>query len=212
MDTIRANLIIRIPGNWIGSLSTACDLSVKVLRCVPKNGSGGQSLLQIDAPEDLTGTDIAEKIRSIEPRCHVKLTSAGPGRYVATVENDTCALCQLLPGSECFIESAASNPDGTIEWNVIAANSPALRKLVTKIEGLGCNVKLRKLSTLRGATELTRAQERVLQLAFDVGYFDIPRKITLEQLAKRLEISKATLDVMLRRAQRKILAEQLGRR
>jgi hypothetical protein len=186
-------------------------MSVRVMRCVPKNGSGGQSLLQIDAPEGITGTDIAEKIRSIEPRCHVQLTSAGPGRYVGTVENETCAICQLIAGSECFIDSASSRTDGSVEWSLIASNSAALKKLVTRIEGLGCTVQLQKLSTLRSTTELTRAQERVLQLAFDVGYFDIPRKVTLEKLAKRLEISKATLDIMLRRAQRKILAEQLGK-
>ncbi|MCJ7607978.1 MAG: helix-turn-helix domain-containing protein [Thermoplasmata archaeon] len=32
----------------------------------------------------------------------------------------------------------------------------------------------------------------------------------LEELARRLDVSKATLDVMLRRAQRKVLASHLG--
>jgi predicted DNA binding protein len=47
-------------------------------------------------------------------------------------------------------------------------------------------------------------------MAFELGYFEIPRKINLEKLAKRLEISKATLDVMIRRAQKKIIAGHMG--
>ena len=186
-------------------------MSVRVMGCVPRSGTGGQSFLQIDAPVGTTGTDISEKIRSIEPRCDVKLSSAGPGRYVGTVENEGCALCQLLTGSGCFIESASSRKDGSVEWSLITSNSSALQKLVAKIENLGGEVKLHKLNSLTTTTELTRAQERVLQMAFDSGYFDIPRKITLDKLAKRLEISKATLDVMLRRGQRKVLAEQINR-
>jgi predicted DNA binding protein len=208
---IRADLAIQVPGNWIGNLGTACDMSVRVMRCVPDGNGGGESLLQIDAPENFTGTEVAERIRSIEPRCTVQLTGAGPGRYVGTVKNETCALCRLLAGSECFIESASSRKDGAVEWCLVASNSAALRKLVSKLEGIGCTVDLEKLNTLQSTTDLTRAQERVLQIAFDCGYFDIPRKINLDKLARRLEISKATLDVMLRRGQRKVVARQLGR-
>ena len=67
-----------------------------------------------------------------------------------------------------------------------------------------------KVTILRTARELTTEQERVLETAFDLGYFDIPKKIKLEDLARRLNISKATLDVVLRRAQRKVVASHVG--
>jgi predicted DNA binding protein len=205
-----ASLLIMIPGNWIGCLSSSCDLSVKVLKCVPKNGSGGQSLLQIDTNPEMSQEELVKRIRSVEPACTVQLTSAGPGRHIGTVELEKCVACRLVADSGCFLDSAQTREGSAIQWNVIAPNAASLRNLVNKIEALGCPVVVEKISVLRTASELTVAQERVLEMAFELGYFDIPKKITLEKLAKRLEVSKATLDVMLRRAQRKLVASHVG--
>jgi len=205
-----ATMIVRIPGNWIGDLATSCDLSIKVIKCVPREGSGGQSVVQIDTVDGTTGTDLVDKIRAIEPKCRVQLTSAGPGRFIGTVETNTCVVCRLVAESGCFLDSATSINDGTVQWNVLAPNAAALKSLHDKVTRLGCSVELKKVSVLRTSSELTRAQERVLQMAYDLGYFDIPKKIDLARLARNLEISKATLDIMLRRAQRKIIANHVG--
>jgi predicted DNA binding protein len=205
-----ASLLVRIPGNWIGCLSNSCDMSVRILKCVPKDGAGGQSLLQIDTDPGLSQEELVERIRQVEPNCTVQLTTAGPGRHVGTMELERCATCRLMADSGCFMDSASSRDDGLMQWNVIAPNAGALRNLVEKVTGLGCTVDVEKISVLRTASELTVAQERVLQMAYELGYFEIPRKITLDKLAKRMEISKATLDVMLRRAQRKLVASHIG--
>jgi len=205
-----ATMIVRIPGNWIGDLATSCDLSVKVIKCVPKEGAGGQSVVQIDTVDGTTGTDLVDKIRAIEPKCRVQLTSAGPGRFIGTVETNTCVVCRLVADSGCFLDSATSINDGTVQWNVLAPNAAALKSLHDKVTNLGCSVELKKVSVLRTSSELTRAQEKVLQMAYNLGYFDIPKKIDLARLARNLEISKATLDIMLRRAQRKVIANHVG--
>jgi len=205
-----ASLLVKIPGNWIGNLSSSCNLSVRVLKCVPRNSNGGQSLLQIDADPRMTQEELAQRIRTVEPKCNVQLANAGPGRHIGTVELEACALCRLVGESGCFLDSACSREDGAVQWSVIAPNAASLRQLVSKIQALECSVDVEKVSILRTASELTVAQEKVLQMAFDMGYFDIPRKVKLETLAKRLEISKATLDVMLRRAQRKLVASHVG--
>jgi predicted DNA binding protein len=205
-----ATMLVKIPGNWIGDLCTSCDLSVKVLKCIPMNGSGGMSLLQIDSPEDMSGTLLSERIRNLEPRCDVKLTSAGPGRFVGTAQTSNCLVCKLFAEHGCFLDSATSEDSGELKWNVIAPNAEALKGLVDKIKALGCSVDMKRVSRLNTASELTRTQERVLQMAYELGYFEIPRKINLEKLASRLEISKATLDVMIRRAQKKIVASHMN--
>ncbi|OGS42933.1 MAG: hypothetical protein A3K76_02185 [Euryarchaeota archaeon RBG_13_57_23] len=204
-----ATMLVKIPGNWIGDLCTSCDLSVKVLKCVPVNGKGGMSFLQIDSPQDFSGTAIAERIRSIEPGCHVELTPAGPGRFIGTAQTSACAVCRLLAESGCFLDSAASRSDGLLQWNILAPNAESLKALVEKVTALGCSVELKRVSRLTTASELTRTQERVLQMAYDLGYFEIPRKTNLAKLAKMLEVSKATLDVIIRRAQRKIIASHM---
>ncbi|MGB2825170.1 MAG: helix-turn-helix domain-containing protein [Thermoplasmata archaeon] len=122
----------------------------------------------------------------------------------------SCHTCRILGDSDCILDSAASRPDGGIQWNVIAPNGAALTKLVDDMKGVGASVLVEKVTVLRTARELTIEQERALQTAFDLGYFDIPKKIKLDDLARRLNISKATLDVVLRRAQRKVVASHVG--
>lgn len=205
-----ASLLVRTPGNWIGNLSSSCDLSVRILKCVPKGGDGGQSLLQIDTDPGISQEELVGRIREVEPDCTIQLTSAGPGRHIGTVELQRCAACRLMAESGCFMDSASSREDGVMQWSVIAPNARALTKLVEKVTAHGCTVEVEKVSVLRTASELTVAQEKVLLMAYELGYFDIPKKITLEKLAKRMEISKATLDIMLRRAQRKLVASHIG--
>ena len=57
------------------------------------------------------------------------------------------------------------------------------------------------------ASELTHQQDTLLQEAYRLGFFDVPKRITLDELAMNNGISKSTMNLILRRAQRKILAE-----
>jgi len=54
-------------------------------------------------------------------------------------------------------------------------------------------------------SRLTEKQRRVLVTAHKLGYYDVPRKINLVQLAERLDLAYSTLDVQLRRAERRLL-------
>jgi len=54
-------------------------------------------------------------------------------------------------------------------------------------------------------SRLTEKQRRVLVTAHKFGYYDVPRKINLVQLAERLDLAYSTLDVQLRRAERRLL-------
>ena len=52
---------------------------------------------------------------------------------------------------------------------------------------------------------LTEKQRRVLITAHNLGYYEVPRRINLVQLAERLDLAYSTLDVQLRRAERRLL-------
>jgi len=57
----------------------------------------------------------------------------------------------------------------------------------------------------KGLRKLTEGEIRALKLALQMGYFDIPRKITLHHLGYELGLSKATVETHLRKALKKIL-------
>ena len=54
-------------------------------------------------------------------------------------------------------------------------------------------------------SQLTEKQRRVILSAFNLGYYYVPRRVSSEGLAERLNIREATL-VMHRKAERRLLA------
>jgi DNA-binding CsgD family transcriptional regulator len=60
-------------------------------------------------------------------------------------------------------------------------------------------------------SRLTEKQRRVLVSAYRLGYYDEPRRISSLELAKRLKVGSSTLINHRRRAERRLLAELVGR-
>ena len=67
-----------------------------------------------------------------------------------------------------------------------------------------------KFSLNSPISRLTEKQQEAISLAFRLGYFDTPRKISVDELAEKLGLSSSTLAVHLRRAERRLLAEMLN--
>lgn len=58
--------------------------------------------------------------------------------------------------------------------------------------------------------DLPYEQRQALELAFNEGYYDTPRQVTLEDLAEALQLPLTTLRYRLRRAEAQALAQILG--
>jgi len=54
-------------------------------------------------------------------------------------------------------------------------------------------------------SNVTYREEEILKIALEKGYFDFPRKIKLEELAKHFGVAPSTLSEILRRGLKKIL-------
>jgi len=59
-------------------------------------------------------------------------------------------------------------------------------------------------------SRLTEKQRQAIVKAYEYGYFDAPRRISSEQLTKKLGLVKSTLTIHLRRAEHRLLAEMLN--
>ena len=92
-----------------------------------------------------------------------------------------------------------------------------LRLLVPRREGvaradeimddLGCEADCQRVSTLgreANRSGLTDEQHEALTTAFEAGYYDIPREVTLEELAAGFGISHQALSERFRRAHREL--------
>jgi len=65
--------------------------------------------------------------------------------------------------------------------------------------------KIKNISIVKEAPELTDKQKQALALAIKNGYYDYPRKTSIEQLAKLSDLSFSTFHAHLRKAEAKLL-------
>lgn len=93
--------------------------------------------------------------------------------------------------------------EGNEYWHVISPTKRQLKTLEKRLSEIG-TPKIEKSSS---KSTLTERQKEIIDLAFKEGYFESPRKVTLEELAGKLGISASSLGETLRLAVKKMLED-----
>ncbi len=96
--------------------------------------------------------------------------------------------------------------DGSLCWNLETRRKNTAKRVVNKLKKLGIHqVNIR----FRRERELSSKTLYILKYAYEKGYFDIKRRITLKELSHELNIPVSTLDTILRRAVKKVMDEMV---
>ena len=196
--------------NIVTSTAAKRGVKISVLRCSPNTGGGGRGLLRLETDDQVTDETIAEWFINIDGLHVDSCISVSPGRHLLIIDNKKCRMCTILADSGCFLESGSSTESGSLLWNLYFPHQNSLKALIDKIRSDGCKVELLSVKKVSSEVELTKQQNAIICMAFTHGYYDIPKKITLDELSTRCDISKSTLNIILRRAQKKIFTVQLG--
>ncbi len=96
----------------------------------------------------------------------------------------------------------------------LIGDQKALNRLLEEYNEAGFHVLLQKVSDYRGPESLldslTTRQRHVVRTAFRMGYFDVPRRISIADIAAELELDSSTVSEHLQRAERNLLTQMLG--
>jgi predicted DNA binding protein len=203
---LEAVISITPPHSWIKRLTSEFPSVIRVLDCrsLP-HGKGVQELFEVTSAPELS-EKIVKYLRKDGYVYDVDIVKGERGRVVGSLKTHKCTACRTFAGADCFLISAASKPDGKLEWTVLG-NDTVVKSLMHELEEENVIGEVVKISKLEGEKELTARQENVLQIGLEKGYFEFPKKITLRQLAKTLDIAPATLTEILRRGQKRVLQE-----
>jgi len=199
-------LRIRMPDNWVRDVSKKFPLPIKFIDCMPHGDEGGRGLIEIDS----TGTEInkiIEEIKNHPDVCSIDITHFKDGSILGSVVTEKCVACRMLTGSDCFLTSAQSVGDGRVEWQLITGGEGSLAHLIKELEEYGCDIELKRTKNLTRNLMITKRQEEILHMAFELGYYDKPKKVTIKGIAERFGISSSTLAEILQRGERKIIME-----
>ncbi|MCE7742209.1 MAG: hypothetical protein GOP50_07090 [Candidatus Heimdallarchaeota archaeon] len=101
-----------------------------------------------------------------------------------------------------------------IQYHDILSPTPkAFRDLLKKLQDRFSTIQLRALSSKPTETIqdlLTDKQYKAIELAFRKGYYEIPRKCTLEELSVELGIKRVAMQERIRRAESRLMKEYAG--
>jgi predicted DNA binding protein len=197
-------LKIRMPDNWVKDIGKKYSTPIKFIDCMPYGDSGGRGLIEIN---DKAGKvdDIIEEIRKHPDVCRVDISPLRDGGVMGSIITNKCVACRALTGSDCFLTTASTLDDGRVEWKLITGAEGSLAELIETLKAYGCDVELKSTTHLGKNTMLTTRQEEIIRAAFEKGYYDFPKKITIKELAKIFDISPSTLNEILQRGERKVM-------
>ena len=100
---------------------------------------------------------------------------------------------------------------GRWKLRVLAPDRAAIARAYDALEDLGCDPNCRSITRfgdgLANPAGVTDKQRKALTRAFELGYYDIPRDVTTEELAADLGVSHQALSERFRRAHKGLIED-----
>jgi|WetSurMetagenome_2_1015567.scaffolds.fasta_scaffold02368_5 hypothetical protein len=116
-------------------------------------------------------------------------------------------------GADGYLFPPLGIRDGKIKMSFLGSERQ-VRNFLEKIGRTGIRYKVVLLADASFSpdsplNQLTEKQRKVLVAAYELGYYDIPRKINSDGLAKKLKMANSTLVEHIRKAEQRLLAHIL---
>ena len=117
----------------------------------------------------------------------------------------TISIIHTILKNKCFVPTKVYIADGIETWTIASHEKKFINDAIEDIKKLG-EFKLLsiKTSTFDGFN-LSLNQEMVIKEAIKFGYYRWPKKISAQELAKKLKLNKATVLEHLRKAEIKVM-------
>ena len=200
--------------DWVTETLSSLATSFRLLACRPTD-RGRHRLLRLF--EVRTGPDgvgsVVRRLRSRLASRDIAVSSLGPDQALlrVSVPMPTGCAAAFDLGDFCITCPFAAKDDGTKggTWKLLVPRIVDARRLLSaSARPTGPHPQLIRAGAYRRAWGLTGRQERALRVAFQIGYFDYPRKASLATLASRLGVTRSTALELLRKGTTKLAAQR----
>lgn len=174
---------------------------IEVLSC---EGPRGVSRMHVEEPLNEERLDEMDTVEWWE------CVSDGSSEYVYLVEMNVA--------EELDREGVDADEMARTEWAEVnkqglsfehTGAQAEISKTIAELRAAGHNITLEKLRDYRvqetPLDALTDRQQEVLQVAYDLGYYDIPRRSSTAEIASELDVDDSTVAEHLQRAEHNLL-------
>jgi predicted DNA binding protein len=203
---MEAVISLKIPQNWMSEIPERHPVTIKVIERIPYSEKGVKDLVEIAGPEDVM-EEVLKDIKKNPLVSAVDATATDKGKVFGSVTTSSCEICRILTDADVFLISAETKVAGKVEWTLVLSDKDVLKGIFDHLKGKGVETELVKLTKVDDKETLTDRQDKITHVAFERGYFDYPKRISLRDLAKMFDVSPSTLSEILRKGQRKIVLD-----
>jgi len=203
---MEAVISLRIPQNWMSEIPERHPVTIKVLDRIPYAEKGVRDLVEIAGPQEVM-EDVLKDIKKNPLVSKMDTTMTERGKIVGAVTTARCDICRILTDSDCFLISAETKSAGKVEWTLVLSDKDVLKGIFDRLKTKSVVAELVKLTKIDDKESLTERQDKITHVAFERGYFDYPKRISLRELARMFDVSPSTLSEILRKGQRKIVLD-----
>ncbi len=192
------------PVAWIKDLVETHSASIRI-RDIRMSGEGVKDLLEIFMPSgnvEKFSSDLLANKRVDKDT----VTVVDDSHATAIVNAHECAVCKSMLNWDLFLTEAYSTDSGDIIMKWLVPDEATISGFLGRLERDGVKFELLRKRALSKRGDITARQEFVVKTALELGFFDYPKKINLEGLSGRLNVSYVTLAEILRRAEKNIIS------
>jgi hypothetical protein len=158
--------------------------------------------LFVQAAGERPAGEIVDWLAPTRPRA----LAFGQHRVIRAVYAPAPQIWQTL-FSDLLVDMIVLQPDGGARIDVVGPHHRITEFSSMLTEG-GGHTQLRQVGPMRDRRELlTAAQEAALRAAVSAGYYKIPRPLNLHALARRVDVTAASLSERLRRAEGRVITQ-----
>ncbi len=183
----------------------ADGISIEIIQCSVISTNVGCSLIKINDDENKYETIFKNNKSAQNFYGEYSLAKVGRGQYLASVMNNNCALARIVSESGVFLTSAKPITDDIIEWAILAPNATYVKNFIKRVTDLGYTINRKYVTDPEAEMKLTARQEEIITYALKNGYYDVPKKINVDDICKEFGCSKSTVNVIMRTAEKKII-------
>jgi len=132
--------------------------------------------------QKMRGVELAHEVESDIEGTRVLVTMEKPG--VCRANGGDAVLCLDCPYNSTEIPS---------RWRFVAKRTSDLGQIIARLAEEGIQARVEDISPLDDKVTLTERDRGIIAVAVENGYFDFPRRITIEGLSELVGVDAASL-------------------
>ena len=169
-----------------------------IVDCNPLDRERMTILLDLDGTPD----DIIKTVATMQKMAGVmaahKIESDAKGARVFIVLEKP-GVCRAASGAAVMcLDCPYNSTEVPARWRFITRRTSDVGDIITRLGGEGIEARIEDIKPLDEKVTLTQKEKGVIAVAVENGYFDFPRKITLEGLSQLVGVEPEELSRILR--------------